>query len=120
MKFVNLKSVITEIDNYKREALESLVDIKVHNEVDCMFKKCFEEIVKSIIDLNFDRLKYRIDSHVPHYESIDSLTEKLEISMDKLKNAIEEGEIKSKIIINLEQFNRKIDLLNSLKAKGNE
>lgn len=120
MEFVSLKTVLIEIDNYKREALESLVDIKVHNEVDRMFKKCFEEIVKSIIDLNFDRLKCRIDNHVYHYESIDTIAEKLEVNMDKLKNLIEEGEIESKNIIKLEQLNRKMDLLNSMKAKGDE
>lgn len=118
MEFVSLKTVLIEIDNYKREALESLVDIKIHNEVDRMFKKCFEEIVKSIIDLNFDRLKCRIDSHVSHYESIDTIAEKLEINMDILKNVIEEGEIESKNIIKLEQLNRKMDLLNSMKMRN--
>ncbi|UZW12843.1 hypothetical protein OSC52_13395 [Clostridium pasteurianum] len=60
MEFMELENVVNEIDNCKKEALESLGDIKANNEVEAMFKKCFEEIAKSLIDINFERLKQRI------------------------------------------------------------
>lgn len=101
MEFVKLESVINEIDYCKNKALGSLEYIKADDEIEVMLKKCFEDIVKSLIDTNFDRLKNRIDSRVSHYEYIESFAERLKLSKDRLKRALEAGDIKIISIIDI-------------------
>jgi hypothetical protein len=80
---VKLKDVISEIEYYKKELLEKMRDIKVENEVDRIFKKYFEEIVKSQIGLYFDNLRNRIENQILLYEDIDSFVERLKVSKEE-------------------------------------
>jgi len=107
MELVKLKDVINEIEYYKKELLGKMGDIKVENEVDDILKKYFEEIVKSQMDLHFDNLRNRIENHILLYKDIDSFAERLKISNDKLKSALEVGDIESITVINMEQFDEK-------------
>jgi hypothetical protein len=51
---------------------------------------------------------------------MDSIAEKLKLGKDKLKRALEACDIESITIIDVEQFDKKADLVNLLKMDGVE